>query len=199
MKNTGTEIACVWRNLRPATRKLLRGALAATASLSPVEVIVSAGAAHEMSRLLAALDQQLELNRLPAPARQDLRQLADTCAAVLQAEACSAKIFAQLVERAYRRHDFARLCALGELLAARFAPQELCLTLRHPHPVVRALGHEALVNLPTTALARLLSEPAQADLARYALECQALDYGSEAAHEILFFLDDEEGEFCVAE
>jgi hypothetical protein len=105
--------------------------------------------------------------------------------------------FIRLVTDAHRCHDFARLDALGNALSARFAPAAICAVARYPHPVVRALAHEALVHLPTPALAGLLAHPRHAPFARLALERQAVEYHNETAHEILWFMDDQEGEFGV--
>jgi hypothetical protein len=193
MKNSINDLARMWRNLHPTTRRLVKGPVPPAASpdseTKPID--------SELSNLLAALDCHLAEQTPAARRRQRLQRLAENCALVLQGQTRSAEIFAQLVARAYRRHDFARLDALGAILAARFSPREICATLRHPHPIVRALGHEALVHLPLSALTLLLADSAAAPLARYALERQALDYGSEPAQEFLFFLDD--NEFGVAE
>lgn len=193
MKNPVNDLARMWRNLHPTTRRLVKGPVPPTAPRNAP----SRAADSELSRLLAALDHHLAEKTPAARRRRGLQRLAENCALVLQSQTRSAEIFAQLVARAYRRHDFARLDALGATLVARFSPREICATLRHRHPIVRALGHEALVHLPVGRLVSLLSDPAAAPLARYALERQALDYQTEAAQEVLFFLDDDE--FGVAE
>jgi hypothetical protein len=149
----------------------------------------------ELSYLLNVLDQY----SWPPPQQSEVRRLADACAAMLQAQIRSFEVFAQLVARAHRHRDFAQLGALAEIPAERFTARAICELVRHPHYIVRAIGHETLVHLPTSTLASLLFNSQDMALARYALERQALDYHSAAAQEILYFLDDEEGEFGVAE
>jgi hypothetical protein len=178
---------------------LVENALTGSAPTPYGQVPYDARADAELCRLLAALDQRLAETSVHAARRRELSRLADACAAMLQAQTRSAETFAQLVARAHRRHDFLRIGALADIAANRFTPAEICEVVRHPHPIARALGHEALVHLPTAKLAHLLADPGDAALARYALERQALDYGSEEAHEILYFLDDDEGEYGPAE
>ncbi len=187
MKHFGNNIARVWEALPPATRSLLQGALPAWCE--------KPGQGGGLSSLLNVLDQY----SWPPPQQSEVRRLADACAAVLQAQIRSVEVFAQLVARAHRHHDFARLGTLAEIPAERFTARTICELVRHPHHIVRAIGHEALVHLPTSTLAGLLVNAKDMALARYALERQALDYHSAAAQEILYFLDDEEGECGVAE
>ena len=191
MKHFGISIARVWEGLRPTTRHLVERALTTSPGAARTYDTRADG---ELSRLLDALDQRLARRPLAAPQKQQLQQLADACAVLLQEQTRSAEVFAQLVARAQRRYDFARLDALGGALSARFAASEICEVARHSHAAVRALGLEALIHRPASALANLLADPGDAALARYALERQALDYNSEEACEILYFLDDDDGE-----
>ena len=196
MKHFGANIARVWEGLRPTTRHLVERALTTPRGAAQSYDTRADG---ELSRLLDALDQRLARQPLNAPQTQQLQQLADACAVLLQDQTRSAEVFAQLVIRAQRRYDFARLDALGGALAARFAAREICEVARHPHAAARALGLEALIHRPAATLANLLADPGDAALARYALERQALDYNSEEAYEILYFLDDDDGESGVGE
>ena len=115
--------------------------------------------------------------------------MAETCAALLQNQTQSAEVFAQLVLRAHRQHDFARIDALADSLTQRFAPSEMCELARHDHPVIRALAHEALAQSPTSMLVALLSDPVDAEIARDALERQADEYGNEEARQVVYLLD----------
>jgi hypothetical protein len=115
--------------------------------------------------------------------------MAETCAAMLQNQTQSAEVFAQLVMRAHRRQDYARIDALADVLAARFAPSEVCELARCPFPVVRALAQETLAQSPTSVLISLLPDPVDSDIARDALERQAVEYGSEEARRIVYVLD----------
>jgi hypothetical protein len=144
----------------------------------------------ELSRLLAALDERAVESRALANTNKDdqLRHIADTCAAVLQEKTQSAEVFAQLVRRAESQRDYARIDALADALP-RFAPSEICELARSQDVVVRALANEALAQLPTGMLVALLSDPVDSEIGRYALRRQAFEYGSEEARQIVNALD----------
>jgi hypothetical protein len=146
----------------------------------------------ELSRLLAALDEraaEADAASLNAAQVSNLRRMTETCAVMLQEQTQSAEVFAQLVMRAHRRHDYARIDALADVLAKRFAPTEICELARSPFPVARALAQETLAQAPTNVLLALLSDPVDLEIARDALERQALEYGSEEARRIVYLLE----------
>lgn len=197
IEDFGARVASVWEGLRSTTRSLIVGALqsSGTGTVAPAQVrksgsIYDASADWELSRLLSALDERaLEAGAsLNAEQAAQLRRMAETCAAVLQDQTQSAEVFAQLVERAHRSHDFKRIDALADALSARFAPPEICELARNSHPVVRALAQEALAQSPMPVLMRLLADPIDMEIARDALERQAIEYGSEEAHEFVKIL-----------
>lgn len=197
MEDVGGRLASVWSELRPTTRGLVERALQTpNATLSQPRnpnapnAPYDARADHELSRLLAALDERTSETdgSLAIEKGTQLRHIADTCAAVLQEKTRSAEVFAQLVRRADRQRDYARVDALADALT-RFAPSELCELARSQDVVVRALSNEALAQFPTSALIGLLSDPVDSDIARDALRRQALDYGSEEARQIVNALD----------
>lgn len=192
MKSCELPVANVLAGLQPATRLLVERALAAPVTALPERQGAGLHTERELSRLLDSLDKQLV--KCEGPARRELQRIAETCAAMLQAQVISAEVFAQLAARAHGQHDFARLDALGEVLQ-RFAPSEVCEVARHPHPVIRALGCETLVHLPTHQLAQLLTDIVDAPLARFALEQKAFAYDSEEALRLLHWWDDDAGEF----
>jgi hypothetical protein len=196
MEDFGGRLASVWSELRPTTRGLVERALQ-TSNTAPQprcsnapNIPYDARADHELSRLLAALDERsLETDSaLAAEKGTELRHIADTCAAVLQEKTRSAEVFAQLVRRADSKRDYARVDALADALA-RFAPSEICELARSQDVVVRALANEALAQFPTSSLIGLLSDPVDSEIAREALRRQALDYGSEEARQIVNALD----------
>jgi len=197
IEDFGAHVASVWEGMRSTTRSLIVGALqtpnagAGTAATTRSGSHYDARADWELSRLLAALDERATEAgaALNAEQARELRRMAETCAVVLQDQTQSAEVFAQLVERAFALHDYARIDALADALAARFAPSEVCELARFPHVVVRALAQEALAQSPTTLLIGLLSDPVDADVARDALERQAEEYGSEEARQIVRLLD----------
>src|SRR5882672_7593497 len=195
MEDFGGRLASVWSELRPTTRGLVERALQ-TPSAPPAPAPArspNAGTApydaradHELSRLLAALDERaLEKDAsLEVEKENQLRHIADTCAAVLQEKTRSAEVFAQLVRRADKQRDYARIDALADVLAG-FAPSEICELARSQDAVVRALSSEALAQFPTSVLIGLLSDPVDSEIARDALRRQAVDYGSEEARQIV--------------
>lgn len=189
IEDFGGRLASVWSELRPATRGLVEHALQNSPPAPARSVPYDARADHELSRLLAALDERaLEANSLDPEKGSQLRHIADTCATVLQEKTRSAEVFTQLVRRADKQRNYKRIDALADALA-RFAPSEVCELARSPEVVVRALSSEALAQLPTSVLIGLLSDPVDAEIARDALRRQADDYGSEEARQIVGAFD----------
>jgi hypothetical protein len=199
IEDFGGRLASVWLELRPATRGLVERALQARNSALPnssrtnlntTSLPYDNRADRELSRLLTALDERViesDLSR-QTDHRNQLRQIADTCAAVLQEKTQSAEVFTQLVRRADSQRDYARIDAIADALT-RFSPTEICELARSDDAVVKALGNEALAQFPTSVLIGLLSDPVDSDTAREALRRQALDYGSEEARQIVSALD----------
>ena len=118
------------------------------------------------------------------------RRLADACANVLAQQTQSAEVFAQLIQRAHERKDYARVDALAEMLTERLAPSEVCELARSNNVVVRALAQEALTQMPVPLLTALLRDPVDAAVARVALERQAREYLSEEAQRALREFED---------
>jgi hypothetical protein len=193
IEDFGARVASVWQGLRPATRSMVERALstpmppqgpAATTTPSRRETHYDARSEWELSRLLAALDERAAetgADTLSAEQSRELRRMTETCAAVLNREARSSEVFAQLLERALRVRDYARVDEIADVMSARLAPGELCETARHLNPAVRAVAQEALLQLPTGMLVALLGDPVDAETARSALESQADEYESEEA------------------
>lgn len=199
IEDFGARVVSVWEGLRSTTRNLVEKALQAStagsvASPQPARAEgrpYDARADWELSRLLAALDERASETGASLNAEQvkELRRMADTTALVLQNQTQSAEVFAQLVARAHRAHDYARIDQLADTLATRFAPVEICELARCDYPVVRALAQEALAQAPTSLLISLLPDPVDSEIARDALERQALEYGSEEARRVVQILD----------
>ncbi len=190
----GGRVATVWSELRPTTRRLVERALqptqAATASQSR-STPFDARSDQELSRLLAALDEGAAEPTADKKKdhRSQLREVADTCAAVLQEQTQSAEVFAQLVSRAELQRDYKRIDSLADALSLRFAPSEICELARSQNIVVRALAQEALAQVPTNVLIGILHDPVDSEIARDALQRQARDFGSEQARQIIGVLD----------
>lgn len=201
IEDFGARVASVWEGLRSTTRNLVEKALqssvtgaATSATAQPARAEsrpYDASADWELSRLLAALDERAADAGASLNAEQvkELRRMADTTAFVLQSQTQSAEVFAQLVTRAYRTHNYARIDQLADALAARFAPSEICELARCSDAVVRALAQEALAQFPISLLVGLLVDPVDSEIARDALERQATEYGSEEARRIVNVLD----------
>lgn len=197
IEDFGARVASVWEGLRSTTRNLVERALQSSVATQATQPQrresrpYDASADWELSRLLAALDERsTEAGEgLNAEQEKELRRMADTTALVLQNQTQSAEVFAQLVARAHRLRDYARIDQLADTLAARFAPSEICELARSLNGVVRALAQEALAQTPTNTLIGLLADPIDADIARDALERQAIEYGSEEARRVVHLLE----------
>src|SRR3954470_8216569 len=162
IEDFGARVASVWQGLRPSTRNLVERALtttttatqtAAAANVSRTDAAYDARSEWELSRLLAALDERADEKngaRLSDEQSRDLLRVAETCASVLHRQARSAEVFSQLLARALRAKDYARVDALADVMNARLAPSELCEMARDTNPSVRAFAQEALLQLPTS-------------------------------------------------
>jgi hypothetical protein len=191
----GPRVVSVWNHLRTTTRNLVERAWKSSAGGSVMQLPRSTPydprADHELSQLLAALDEHTIEKGLPAgDASREARRLADACASVLTQQTQSAEVFAQLIQRAHLRKDFARVDALAGMLSERLAPSEVCELARSNNVVVRALAHEALTQMPAARLMALLRDPVDAMVARHALERQATEYASEEAYRVLREFED---------
>ena len=197
IENFGGRVASVWQGLRSTTRSLVERALQSSGTASVAQPARGEGRPYdaradlELSSLLAALDEHSAEGgaSLDAEQARELFRMADTTALVLQGQTQSAEVFAQLVARAYRLHDYARIDQLADALAARFAPSEICELARSNDAVVRALAQEALAQAPTATLIGLLADPVDSEIARDALERQAAEYGSEDARRVVQILE----------
>jgi len=191
----GPRVASVWNHLRTTTRNLVERAWKSSGGGSVMQIPQSTPydprADHELSQLLAALDEHTIEAGLPAgEAAREARRLADACANVLTQQTQSAEVFAQLIQRAHQRNDYARVDALAGMLPERLAPSEMCELARSNKVVVRALAQEALTQMPASLLAILLRDPVDALVARHALERQATEYASEEAYRALRDFED---------
>jgi hypothetical protein len=191
----GPRVVSVWNHLRTTTRNLVERAWKSSAGGSVMQLPQSTPydprADHELSQLLAALDEHTIDKGVPAgDAAREARRLADACASVLTQQTQSAEVFSQLIQRAHLRQDFARVDALAGMLSERLAPSEVCELARSNNVVVRALAHEALTQMPAARLLALLRDPVDALVARHALERQATEYASEEAYRALREFED---------
>lgn len=198
IKDFGARVEKVWEGLRPMTKKMLAGAVDANSSANAApkqKFSYDAHADWELSRLLAALDEQVSDTEIRSDAekQREIKQLADTCTSVLQAQTESAEVFIQLAERALRQNDFRKIDVLADILSQRFSVGEMCEIVRQTtHPAIRALGFEALAIVPVSALMQMVDDPVYFEIVRAALEQQAIEYESEEARRVLEQIDFEE-------
>jgi len=122
IEELGPRVASVWNHLRTTTRNLVERAWKSSAAGSVMQVPrptpYDPRADHELSQLLAALDEhttQAGLSGGGDEQSREARRLADACANVLTQQTQSAEVFAQLIERAHRRNDYARVDALAAM------------------------------------------------------------------------------------
>lgn len=190
IKDFGGQVATVWEGLRPMTRNMLVGALRSgtISNPKPAKFSYDAHVDWELSRLLSALDEQTKTVG-PANDRKSLdemNQLAETCAEVLESQSASAEVFIQLAERALRRHDYKKLDRLADQLEERFSAAEIAEIIRQSDsPQIRAVAYETLASLNVDSLRALLRDQLYSDIVIAALEQKAFEFGSEEAREAL--------------
>jgi hypothetical protein len=189
----GPRVAKAWNGLRAPTRQLLERAWDPTNRNSSSQALPSAPydphADDELRQLLAALDEHVA-QAGSTPERESAKRLADACATLLSQQTQSAEVFAQLIQRAHQRNDYAQVDLLAGLLPNRLAPTEICELARADNVVVRALAQEALTQMPTGVLAILLRDPIDSVVARQALERQAFEFSSTEAQRVLRQFDE---------
>ncbi|MCA1623144.1 MAG: hypothetical protein LC778_04980 [Acidobacteria bacterium] len=149
----------------------------------------------ELSRLLSVLDEQIKDAEVKKNAGKlrEIKQLAETCASVLQAQTESAEVFIQLAERFIRGNDFNRLDRLADVLSERFSAGEIAEIIRQTELAqIRAIAYETLTVMPVPFLLPLLDDPLYFEIARNALEQQAFEFENDDAQQILEQLEFDE-------
>ena len=181
------------------TKKMLVGALAASgansASVQTQKFSYDVHAEWELSRLLSALDEQAKDAEVRRDAERlsEIKQLAETCAKVLQTQTASAEVFIQLATRAVQRHDFDNLERLADVLAQRFAAGEVAEIVRQTELAqIRAVAYETLATMPVKNLLPLLDDALYFEIARNAIEQQAFEFDNAEAQQILEQLEFDE-------
>lgn len=191
IEDFGPRVAQVWNHLRSTTRNLVERAwqssAAGTAPQASRALPYDPRADQELIQLLSALDEHATqaVGKTSPEDSGKARRMANACADLLGQQTQSAEVFAQLIERAHQRKDFARVDSLAGLLPERLAPSELCELARANNVVVRALAQEALTQLPTRRLVALVRDPVDGVVARQALERQAIEFDSAEAQRAL--------------
>jgi len=193
IKDFGARVESVWEGLRPMTKKMIVGALHASSGNTPTtaqaqKFSYDAHADWELSRLLSALDEQAKNAevRKDVVKLREIRQLADTCAAVLESKTESAEVFIQLVSRTLQRNDFNKVDRLADILAQRFSAGEIAEIIRQTDLAqIRAVAFETLALMPVSNILPLLDDPIYFEIARNALEQQAFEFDNADAQAVL--------------
>jgi hypothetical protein len=192
IKNLGPQVERVWEGLRPATKRLLAGALKSGSPPPPktqsANYHYDAHADWELSRLLEALDERSRARATASGTREtsDAAELAETCARILEEQSGSAEVFIQLASRAIAQADYNRLEKMADRLFERFSPGEIAEVIRQTElPQIRAIAFETLAMLPVALIEPLLDDPLYADIAMNSLEQMAYEYDSEEARDLL--------------
>lgn len=192
IKDFGARVESVWEGLRPVTKKMIVRALqekSGNALTAPTQKFsYDAHADWELSRLLSALDEQAKTAEVKSDAEKlrEIRQLAETCASVLESKTESAEVFIQLTTRAVQRNDFNKIDRLADILGERFSATEIAEIIRQTELAqIRAIAFETLAMMPVSAILPLLDDSIYFEIARNALEQQAFEFESEEAREIL--------------
>ena len=192
IKDFGARVESVWEGLRAGTKKMLVGALQAKSgnavNIPTQKFSYDPQSDWELSRLLTALDEQVKDADVKNNPQQlgEIRQLAETCILVLQAQTESAEVFIQLAERALARKDYNEIDRLADLLTERFSVSEMCEIARQTtNPAIRAIAMETLALMPVEEIVPSLDDPIYEDIARLALEQKAFEYESEEARRVL--------------
>lgn len=194
IKEFGGKVASIWEGLRPVTKKLLVGALKAgktgkpDTATQPPKLYYDAHADWEVSRLLSALDEQTTKKtvRKNAAKLTEIKQLADTCASVLESQSASAEVFILLATRAIKDNDYVRLDRLADGLAERYSAAEIAEIVRQTElPQIRAIAYETLAMMSVGNLTLLLDDPLYSNIAAAALEQKAFEFDSDEARDIL--------------
>src|SRR5438128_399184 len=125
----GARVENTWKDLRDTTRSLVEKAWRTTPGSTAVRprtqtAAYDARAESELSRLLAALDEQAGGAASEERSRK-ARSMADTCASLLMEQTQSAEVFAKLILRAHAHKDYARIDQIADALAKRLAPSEV--------------------------------------------------------------------------
>jgi hypothetical protein len=197
IKEFGGNIASVWEGLRPITKKMLERALQASKSASNVQSSKFTYDAHadwEVSRLLSALDEESKASDVKKDKEKlnELKDIADICAKVLEAQSASAEVFIQLATRAIRESDYDRLDSLADRLVERYSASEIAEIVRQTElPQIRAIAYETLAMLPIPNLLPLLDDQLYSGIAAAALEQKAYEFDSDDARDVLEQFDSE--------
>ncbi len=196
IKDLGARVNSVWEDLRPMTKKMLVGVWQESRETQPSvptqKFSYDAHADWELSRLLSALDEQKKDAEKEKSAEKlsEIKQLAETCSAVLQAQTESAEVFIQLAERILLLNDFNKFDALADILLKRFSAAEIAEIIRQTDRAqIRAVAFETLAITRVSKILPLLDDPIYHEIAHIVLEQQAFEFDNQDAQMILEQLD----------
>jgi hypothetical protein len=194
IKDYGSQVESIWKDLRPLTKKMLVGAM--TPSVAKQTFSYDIHADWELSKLLTALDVQLQDPKVKKRAAKlnEIRQLADTCVKVLQSQTESAEVFIQLAERHLANKDYKEIDRLSDIMKDRFSVGEMCEVARQTtNPAIRAIAFETIALMDVEEIVPSLEDPIYEEIARTSLEIKAIEYESMDARRLLetYYFDEE--------
>ena len=174
----------IWKDLRPVTKDMLERAL--DSKLHKQTFSYDAHSDRELSSLLTALDREVSKYSPERGETVEMRNMAEICASVLEAQTESAEVFIQLTRRALARNDFAKIDQLADVLFERFTAGEIAEIIRQTKmPQIKAIAFETLAVLPVTLIVPLLDDPLYFDIGFTVLEQQASEFESSEARTVL--------------
>ena len=190
IKNLGLKVETAWKSLRPVTKEMLVRSLKPEGKKTSRKNRASydAHSDWEISRLLDALDKQtVDARKEKADLDIDeMNNLAEACANVLQEKTESAEIFIQLANRALARSDYAKIDKLSDALLERFSASEIGEVIRQTEaPQIRAIAYETLAVMQTSSIEPLLKDPLYFEIACNVLEQQMVEFENEDARRVL--------------
>lgn len=190
-KNFGTQVVDIWEGMRPMTKKMLVGAMKTNNFANKQKITYDAHADWELSRLLTALDEQAKDKKSKTPENlNEINQLAEVCANVLESQTETAEVFIQLAKRVLARNDYHKFDHLGDVLFDRFSAGEIAEIIRQTDLAqIRAICFETLAILPVTLIVPLLDDPLYFEIGCMVLEQQAIEFENEEASDILEQID----------
>jgi hypothetical protein len=198
IKDLGIRVESVWQGLRPATKQMIVGALKEFSehqTSQPHKATYDTQSDWELGRLLSALDEQSRDASAThnSDKLREINMLSDACAAVLEQRTRSAEAFIQLAMRALERADFRLFDRLADILGERFPAPEIAEIIRQDVPAqIRAVASETLATMPLPALLGLLTDPIYYDIAKEAIELQAIEYENDDARWTLEAIEHDE-------
>lgn len=182
--NFGKRIKKIWEDLRPVTKNMLVGIMQTNLNNSK-KFTYDIQSDWELSGLLKSLDEQSKTTKNKKKL-VEMREMAEACVKVLQAQTESAEVFIQLAERAINQKNYQKLDALADSLNERFSAGEICEIIRQTNnQTIREIAQESLALQPVSALMQLINDQLYQEIIENALAQKAFEFESDEAKQML--------------